>query len=158
MKLKLIAPILCCMFTSLITNAQKAAMSVYGELGGPGLASVNFDTRFQKTNGGLGGRIGVGGIAIDQSSILFIPVGINYLAGKDDKNFFELGAGFTYVNAKDKESLTSESFESSFGHLWIGYRLQPKDGGVTFRAGINPVFGNGFFIPYYAGLSIGYKF
>ena len=75
-------------------SAQKtAAKSMYFELGGPGLASINFDTRFSARQDGLGGRIGVGGFSIDGSSIVFIPVGLNYLIGKETKNYIELGAG-----------------------------------------------------------------
>jgi len=36
--------------------------------------------------------------------------------------------------------------------------LQPQNGGFTFRAFINPIFGEFGFIPYYGGVSFGYKF
>jgi hypothetical protein len=145
---------------SLISRAQPA-MSVYAELGGPGLASINFDTRFTNSEAGFGGRVGVGGFSIrddfsdESSGVIFVPVGINYLLGKDQKNYFELGAGVTPVFGTGS---VDGNFSGTFGHVILGYRLQPKDGGFTFRAFICPVFGNGFFIPYYAGLSFGYKF
>jgi hypothetical protein len=143
-------------------NAQ--AKSVYFELGGPGLASANFDIRFQKTENGFGGRIGVGGFSIndggDKVSAIFLPIGVNYLFGNDEKNYFEIGGGFTpvFLSASASGNNSSENFTSSFGHLNFGYRLQPKNGGFLFRAGIVPIFGKGGFIPYYAGLSFGYKF
>jgi hypothetical protein len=146
---------------SFITNAQSPAMSVYAELGGPGLASINFDTRFSKNEGGFGGRIGVGGFSIkDDSSdesvgLIFLPIGVNYLIGKDNKNYFEIGAGVTPVFGTG--DLISD-FSETFGHVILGYRSQPLNGGFTFRAFISPVFGNGFFIPYYGGVSFGYKF
>ncbi|MBL0133852.1 MAG: hypothetical protein IPP79_07520 [Chitinophagaceae bacterium] len=37
---------------------QSGAKSVYFELGGPGLASFNFDTRFGHKQDGLGMRVG----------------------------------------------------------------------------------------------------
>jgi hypothetical protein len=124
--------------------------------------------RFKKTEGGLGFRVGVGGFSVrsdnfdgtyDKTSIITVPVGLNYLLGKDDRHFFELGAGVTYVNSKESSNFYDDgNFRNTFGHLTFGYRLQPKDGGFTFRAAINPVFGKGFFIPYYAGVSFGYKF
>ena len=40
------------------------APNIFFELGGPGLASFNFDTRFAKSESGLGGRIGFGGFSI----------------------------------------------------------------------------------------------
>ena len=143
-----------------VCSAQ-TAMSVYAEIGGPGLASLNFDTRFSNSEKGLGGKIGVGGLSLGGVSIVGIPIALNYLMSKDEKNYLEIGAGFTPVFSNDKVFYSdghNDNFQTSFGHLWFGYRLQPKTGGFTFRAGICPVFGNGFFIPYYAGISFGYKF
>lgn len=135
-----------------ICSAQ--AKSVYFELGGPGLASINFDSRFSKGEAGLGGRVGIGGFSIDGDGVVFIPVGLNYIVGKDNRNYFEMGAGVTPVVGTGGAG----DFSETFGHLLFGYRMQPANGGFTFRAFINPVFGSGFFVPYYAGLSFGYKF
>jgi hypothetical protein len=137
--------------------AQTAAKSIYAELGGPGLASFNFDTRFAKKEDGIGGRIGIGGFNIDGESLLAVPVGLTYLLGKDGKHYFELGGGFTYVKYKSDFYDDSGTFESSFGHLYFGYRVQPKEGGFLFRAAIVPIFNKDGFIPYYAGVSFGYK-
>ena len=139
-------------------SAQTAAKSVFVELGGPGIASFNFDTRFSKSEKGLGGRIGIGGWKVEDEGFLTVPVGINYLLGKDNKNYFEIGAGFTYVHTSENYDDEESTFDGTFGHLTFGYRLQPANGGFTFRAAIVPVFGQGDFIPYYAGISFGYKF
>ena len=136
----------------------QAAKSVYFELGGPGLASFNFDTRFAPKEDGFGGRIGVGGFSIGGASAIFLPIGVNYLLGKDSRNYFELGGGITPVFLSEDFTGDDDSFSGTFGHLVFGYRMQPLDGGFTFRAFICPVFGEGGFIPYYAGLSFGYKF
>jgi len=145
-----------------VSYAQTAAKAAYAEIGGPGLASVNFDMRFAKQEDGFGGRIGIGGFSIgssgDRVGIVTVPVGLNYLIGKDKKNYFELGAGFTYVSAKATSNSNSANFHSSFGNLTLGYRLAPAKGGFFFKAEITPVFGSGFFIPYFAGLGFGYKF
>jgi hypothetical protein len=138
-------------------SQTSSAQSVYAELGGPGLASLNFDTRFSKTNGGFGGRAGIGGFSIEGSGIIFVPVGLNYLISKDNRNFFEVGAGVTPVFGSG-ELTEGDNFSSTFGHVLLGYRMQPADGGFTFRAFISPVFGSGYFIPYYGGVSFGYKF
>jgi hypothetical protein len=153
-KALIVTAILFC--TSFIANAQTAAKSVYVELGGPGLAAFNFDTRFGKKQDGIGGRIGFGGFSVDGEGAVFVPIGLNYLIGKDQKNYFELGAGVTPIFGVSKSS--DETFSSTFGHILFGYRLQPKDGGFTFRAFVSPVFGEGFFVPYYGGVSFGYKF
>ncbi len=141
-------------------QAQTAAKSAYVELGGPGLASINYDTRFSKTEGGLGGRIGIGGFSVAGAGVLTVPVGLNYLIGKDRKNYFEIGAGYTYahLSAGSDAIFGDANTSASFGHLSFGYRLQPANGGFTFRAAVVPVFGKGYFIPYYFGISFGYKF
>ena len=137
-----------------VAKAQ-AAKSVYFELGGPGLASFNFDTRFSNREDGLGGRVGVGGFSIDGEGAVFIPIGLNYLIGKDQKHYFELGAGVTPVLYSGS---SGDDFTSTFGHLNFGYRLQPARGGFTFRAFITPIFGEFGFFPYWGGVSFGYKF
>jgi len=164
MKKIIVLLLLCASFNfGNVTYAQTAAKAAYAEIGGPGLASVNFDTRFTKQEDGLGGRIGIGGFSIsdggaDHVGIVTIPIGLNYLIGKDRKNYFEIGAGFTYVSGKGTAGSGSENFNSSFGNLTLGYRLAPERGGFFFKAEITPVFGKGFFIPYFAGIGFGYKF
>lgn len=138
-----------------VSSAQ--AKSVYFELGGPGLASINFDSRFTQSESGIGGRIGVGGFSIDGESVVLVPIGLNYLLGKDSKNYFELGGGVTPV-LTNIDNGNNDNFSSTFGNILFGYRMQPQNGGFTFRAFVNPVFGKGFFIPYYGGVSFGYKF
>ena len=137
---------------------QKAAKSIYFELGGPGLASFNFDTRFGPRENGLGGRIGFGGLSLGGSSAVFIPIGLNYLIGKETKNYFELGAGITPIIASGDFTESGNTFSSTFGHINFGYRYQPPTSGFTFRAFITPVFGSFGFFPYYGGVSFGYKF
>lgn len=137
-----------------VASAQ-SAKSIFFELGGPGLASINFDTRFAAKEGGLGGRVGVGGFSVAGAGVVFIPIELNYLLGKDSRNYFEMGVGVTPVLGNDGDG---GDFSTTFGHLNFGYRLQPENGGFTFRAFITPVFGDGFFIPYYGGVSFGYKF
>ncbi|HWR33277.1 MAG TPA: hypothetical protein VN451_07125, partial [Chitinophagaceae bacterium] len=56
----------------LVLNSNIKAQSVFFELGGPGLASFNFDSRFSSKQDGIGGRIGVGGFSIDNEGVIFI--------------------------------------------------------------------------------------
>jgi hypothetical protein len=149
-----------CLIAAQISNAQ--AKAVFVELGGPGLASINYDMRFKKKEDGLGGRIGFGGFSLgegtDKVSAIFVPIGVNYLLGRDKKNYFEIGGGVTPVFSSSQSDGETERFRSTFGHLSFGYRYQPENGGFFFRANIVPIFGSGYFVPYYAGLSFGYKF
>lgn len=163
MKKYLLSTLFVFLFTTL--GFSQAAKSIYVELGGPGLASANFDMRFANKEDGLGFRVGIGGFSIGSSysgggtRILTLPLGLTYLLGKDQKNYFELGAGVTPVlSSYNNDYNNKDEFRNTFGHLYFGYRLQPAKGGFLFRAGITPVFGNGYFIPYYAGISFGYKF
>lgn len=139
-----------------VAYSQSAAKAIYAEIGGPGLASVNFDMRFANTQNGAGFRVGVGGFSVNSVSVTTVPLGLNYLIGKDKKNYLELGVGFTYLHAKT--DLKSDNFNSSYGNLTIGYRLAPAKGGFFFKAELTPIFGNGFFLPYFAGIGLGYKF
>lgn len=137
-------------------TAQKPAQSAYFEVLGPGFASFNFDTRFTKSQKGIGGRIGFGGFRIDGEGITTIPIGVNYLFGNDNKNYFELGVNTSIVtfSTEDEDGV----FGSTFNTLNFGYRYQPLKSGVTFRVAINPIFTSKTFFPFYGGLSIGYKF
>jgi hypothetical protein len=145
-------------FVIAVASQGQAAKSIFFELGGPGIASFNFDTRFSNREDGIGGRIGVGGFSIDGEGVVFIPLGLNYVLGKDNKNYFEIGGGITPLIASNDFSDDDGNFTTTFGHLLFGYRMQPANGGFTFRAFICPVFGSGFFVPYYGGVSFGYKF
>lgn len=144
-------------------SISKVPQAVFFELLGPGgIYSVNYDTRFSKKPGGLGLRGGVSYTQISEASLFTLPVQLNYLLGKNEK-FFELGLGATYATAaldfNDDYYDDKEDSESTvFGTMTFGYRKQPRDGGFMFRGGASPVFGKGFFIPYYAYLSFGYSF
>jgi hypothetical protein len=155
---KLVAIIAILFSTTLI--AQSPAKVIHVELGGPGLASLNYDMRF-KGETGLGFRAGLGGFSLgtssDKASVVLIPLGLNYVLGKGEKNYFELGAGVTPVISKSTVNSSSKTFRSTFSHLNIGYRVQPADGGFFFRVAVNPIFGKGFFWPIYGGVSFGYK-
>ena len=139
-------------------QAQKSATVIYGELGGPGIASFNVDMRFAKKEDGFGFRAGVGGFSIEENSgILVVPLGINFIVGKDGKNYFETGAGVSFLS-DNNESNNNQIFGATFGHLTIGYRRQRKEGGFFFKAAVTPVFGTFGFFPFYGGVGFGYKF
>jgi hypothetical protein len=141
--------------------SAQSAQSVYFELAGPGIASLNYDLRFSGREGGLGGRMGVGfsNAVSNGSSVVYLPLGINYLLGKDKKHYFEIGGGVTPVFHSNNSNPDGDSaIAETFAHLVLGYRFQPINKGFTFRAFMCPIYGNGIFVPYYAGLSAGYKF
>ncbi|RYZ18382.1 MAG: hypothetical protein EOO10_25820, partial [Chitinophagaceae bacterium] len=136
MKQTLIA--LVCTLAITALKAQSPAKAVFFELGGPGIASINYDMRFTKSEKGFGGRAGVGGFSLgnknERGTAIFVPLALNYIMSKDERNYFEVGVGITPVILRETFSDDSENFRSSFGHVDIAYRLQPRDGGFFFRA------------------------
>ena len=149
----LVAAILAGFYSS---SAQSPAKAVYIEAGGPGLLSINYDMRLTKKSDGIGFRAGFGGWSIKESKLILVPLGLNYITSKNDRDFFEAGAGLTVVSNSAEGN--DGPFKSSFGFLSLGYRKQPSEGGYFFKASLVPVFGKGFFWPYYAGVGFGYTF
>lgn len=145
---------------SLTINAQSPnSNAVFFEIGGPGLASFNYDTRFTKQATGWGGRIGIGGFGgANDLGVLTVPIGINFLASGDDRHFFEVGINQTFLSVKENIFGENNNSSSTFTTLNFGYRSQPKGKGFLFKAAVNPIFTNGYFFPFYFGLGFGYKF
>jgi hypothetical protein len=138
------------------SSFAQSAKAVFVEAGGPGLFSFNFDTRFSGKETGIGARVGMGGFKLENAGAVFVPITLNYVVGKNTGNYFEFGAGATFVPSTSAEE--DGPLKHTSGHLNFGYRHQPAEGGFFFRATINPIFGEGYFWPYYGGLSFGYKF
>jgi len=145
--------------TSLSTGDQSRAQNVFVEIGGQGLLfTANYDTRFSNRRNGIGGRAGIGYLSLDGDNITTIPIGLNYLLGSG-KHFFEVGLGATVIaTSGDDFSIVGEEASNLMGTMSFSYRLQPVNNGFALRAGLTPIFGKNFFIPYYAGLSLGYTF
>lgn len=140
---------------------------VYAELGGPGIAiSVNYDRRFNKKTDGLGMYAGLGYGFSTSPSYLTVPVGVNYLLGKNGK-YFEMGAGLSYLgilSSDDKGTYIGviDNYYSGkkgylLGTMTFGYRRQPINGGFNFRVGLSPFIGDGIagVLPY---IGVGYNF
>lgn len=145
--------------TKLPSGEGGRAQNVFVEVGGQGLLfTANYDTRFANRRDGLGGRAGIGYIAADGNNATTIPLSLNYLLGKG-KHFFEVGLGATILAVDgDEGSFFDNNTSNVIGTMSFSYRLQPVDSGFALRAGLTPIFNSDFFIPYYAGLSLGYTF
>ena len=133
-----------------------SAKSIYGEFGGPGLLSWNYDQRF-KGQKGLGFRLGFGGIGFFGAGIFTVPVGLNYLSGSKG-NYFEVGAGASALTISDGRSLFSNDASTIIGFINFGYRYQPEKNGFTGRVFISPIISQAGVLPIYGGISAGYKF
>lgn len=141
--------------------------TVFVELVGSGLFySVNYDTRLTKRPDGLGIRAGLGTNFSHDPFFLTLPVGLNYLLGKNG-NYLEMGAALTYLNVRDTngfayfgygdKSFNKDQTSLLFETVNVGYRRQPLRGGPDLRIGLSPIFGEG--ISRLSGyLSLGYSF
>jgi hypothetical protein len=144
-------------------STRERGRGVYMELLGNGLVySFNYDQRFEKRFDGLGFKAGLSYFAVEGSSFTTVPVGLNYLLGKNGK-YFEMGAGATIVRAADNTNTFSVGDSrtvgtGAIGHMVFGYRREPVDGGFLFRASMTPLFGQGTFFPFWFGISLGYAF
>lgn len=138
---------------------DRPPQAVYFGIGGSGpIFSVNYDRRFAKKLNGLGFTAGLGFFGQTGASIFSIPASINYLFGPKN-HFLELAAGATFLTASlDAFDTNNNDTESVFiGHVNLGYRYQPANGGFFARTGVSPLFAAGGYVTsYYLGL--GYSF
>lgn len=176
--MKRIAILIVCVITGFAGFAQDdeshtvTNKSFYAELGGPGiLFSANYDSRFNKTPFGFGGRIGLGFVSADETdysngnynyrrtTALTLPVQLNYIFGKTNSvNAFEVGAGFTYVSKQlDIFNYYEKKGTNLYGTAAFMYRRVPMNGGFSWRIGFTPLIGNGN-VQASAAVSIGYNF
>ena len=132
------------------------AKTVFGEIGGPGILSANYDQRFRGQKG-WGFRVGIGGIGVLTSGIFAIPVGFNHLSGKDG-HYLELGAGASAITITEGDDFFDNSSSTVFGYLNIGYRYQPEKKGFTARVFVSPLITGAGVFPFYGGISAGFKF
>ena len=155
---------------------QAPRKNVYVELGGNGIAfNVMYETRLKKSADGIGIKAGLGGFSGSYEKVFTVPVGINWLLTKDNKHFFEAGAGLTFFHYNDTYSpwwpggiydpfpvdvagLTIEQKNSVYGHLTLGYRRQPKNEGITWGVALTPHFNQRGFWPVWFGFKFGYSF
>ncbi|MEC3878284.1 hypothetical protein [Parapedobacter sp. 10938] len=138
------------------------AKSVYVEYGGPSaIYSVNYDTRFMRSNNGWGLRAGIGFLPSQGINNISVPIQVNYLLGRT-RHFFEAGAGATYFHGDRSDSWfgPSEAGSMVFGSLSAGYRYQPLSRGVTARIGITGIAGsfNNNSVAALPHISVGYRF
>lgn len=149
--------------------------NVYVELGGNGIAfNVMYESRFNNAADGLGFKLGAGGFSGSSTKMVTLPVGLNWLLTKDNKNFFEMGFGATFLHydeldywywpdgqgdqyPKEVVGLTVNQKNSIFGHMTLGYRRQPPTGGVTWGVAVTPQFNQNGFWPLWIGVKFGYS-
>jgi len=155
---------------------SKPRQNVYVELGGNGLAFAGvYETRLKKSADGIGLKMGLGGYTSDFEKVITVPVGMNWLLTKDNKHFFEMGFGATFLHFDAKNDywswpsptdpypvniagLTVTEKNSVIGNFTMGYRRQPADGGIMWGVSVTPQVNNNGFWPVWFGVKFGYSF
>lgn len=153
-------------------------LSLYADGGGASpVMSLNIDKRLTNSNKGIGYRAGIGIIPgqtrvlgsnphwVEGSWKFSVPVGINYLLGSAGQvHFFEMALQGTYVpKATIVDSWSSLKIEEErivnrfVPSAFIGYRRNPTERGIVFRAGYNPLVLDKEVIHWFSA-SIGWKF
>ena len=141
---------------------QKVAKNaVYLELGGNGLIyTINYDRMIgNKFNVRAGietyGAFSQNG---EGSGVIVLPVMVNYLAGQGN-NRLELGLGklFSQINLDFGDDSRFSRFSDNTYTATIGFRHQPRNGGLLFRVGLTPIIGRELTFMW-AGASIGASF
>ncbi len=121
-------------------------------------ASVNFDMRFKKDeNDGFGFRAGVGNSLILDENITTIPLGVNYLLGKN-KSSLLLGANGTLGLFDNKlEDIFNRQNSQFIPSLELGYRYRPISKGIAFQLTTHSFFNTvDKSAPLFFGAGIGY--
>jgi len=160
-------------------SSRSAHNSIYVELlGNSYYYSLNYDRMITEY---LSLRIGIMAISHDVMKInksisgevwdemYHYPLMINYLSPGNHK--FELGIGVQFFKHIVDEDWYEHLLRYSYGPLdqpqqvfsfystaTIGYRYQPKDGGLIFRIGFTPIFGEDIGFKPWGGLSLGICF
>jgi hypothetical protein len=137
-----------------------AKNAFYVELGGNGIFySVNYDRLITPH---VAARAGVmlfraEDNASNSVAVAVAPVVVSYLFGEGNSHF-EAGVGVGLATASIDHVDFGEDFDQTlYGTGVLGYRYQPRTGGVVFRAGLTPVFNAENFAPW-IGVSVGYAF
>ena len=146
-------------------NQERTALnSLYVEGLGP---AIFYSFNYDRIISDVSLRVGISYFSLSASNAsgdsakaywLAMPFDVNYIGLGSKKHIFEVGGGGTVLAVgAGTSSLGVESSESKvffFGHLNLGYRLQPPQGGFMLRTGISPIIGQGLgFLPWpYIGL------
>lgn len=158
---KIFLPVLILCLLSLASHAQMAtaqknAQSFFGELGGAGILTVNYEYRFNGQQG-FAARIGMGGYGFGKKGVFTVPAGVNYITGSG-KHFAEVGAGICGVALSGGNTYFDNDKSGITGYFNFGYRYQPENNGMMYRAFLSPLFTPAGLVPFYAGVSVGLKF
>jgi len=90
------------------------------------------------------------------------PIMANYFIGKG-RHKIEIGGGMVlFTISAHGDEVSSNGIKFKAGLLpaltgTLGWRYQPREGGLVFKIAFTPIFNLGSFLPY-GGISVGYSF
>jgi hypothetical protein len=147
-------------FINGFTQSSFRKNAIYGELAGDGIfLSLHYERQLG-TKPGLGVHFGLGNADIDENFAFTIPVGVDYLFNiSNQKSFIETGLGVTWAiqNIWDSYSHTEpHKYKPAFISS-IGYRHQTPYG-LMWKIGAIAAFSKNNILPFYPGISIGWRF
>jgi hypothetical protein len=126
---------------------------LYVELGGPGGAySIGYERMLPLD---FAVRAGISYIYVTavaglaKAHVLFVPIVASWNGAGRGSHALELAGGATIIYCNASAGLGpitfgSTSGTSAVGTFSIGYRFQPRSGGIQFRFGFSGLFGPGF--------------
>lgn len=145
-----------------------ARNAIYAELGGNGLLyTLNYDRRIRNHVTGRAGLMFISLSGTDEdgsrveATVAFVPLMVNRLIGSGAGRF-ELGIGPVFgfaggeIDDVEDEDVEFTGLGLAAVSSTIGYRYQPLDGGLVFRAGLTPFYSGSLQV--WGGLSIGVAF
>ncbi len=167
----------CCIFWgSCEASAQPRAIaknSIYFELLGNGFFySINYERAFNQSLrariGFMSGQFAYEAICSlihcgqdDEDRFNLIPLMLNYTHGQGQHKF-ETGLGLAFTLSSKGEFdfdfndvIIIDQTTKLVGAATIGYRFQPENRGMVFRAGFTPLFSDKGVLPW-GGLTVGY--
>jgi len=152
-------------------DGPRTAMNdVFFEAFGSGLLySVNYERIIDKWNVGIRGGFSYFTYPVSKYgqsgnlTLVSFPVLASYYYGLWHSHFVQLGLGATILYtgvATDSQGVKFDAERSGAGlaaSAVVGYRYEPRDGGVSFGVGFTPLVRASKFLPW-GGANVGYAF
>lgn len=142
------------------TQSNFRKNTLFGEFGGNGVfLSLNYERQLG-IKPGLGVHVGLGNADVDENFAFTIPVGMDYLFNiRNQKSFIEAGAGVTWAlqNIWDGYNYTEPHKYKPRFIPSIGYRHHTPYG-LMWKITASPAFAKNNIIPFYPGISLGWRF
>ena len=147
-------------FINGFTQSTFSRNTIYGEFGGDGIFLSAHYERQLGTKPGFGVHFGLGNADADENFAFTIPIGLVYLFNiSNQESFIETGVGVTWAlqNIWDNYSHT-EPHDYKPGFISSVSFRHHTPYGLMWKVSALTAFSKNNIIPFYPGLSIGWRF